>query len=91
MKVVPKVPVESIATADATKALAVGATYNYAGRLTIAPANATVTDLTFVSSAPAKATVNANGVVTGVAAGTAVISAVTVDGSFTAVCTVTVS
>lgn len=91
VKVVSKVAVESIATADATKAVAIGATYGYKARLTIAPDNATIKDLTFLSSDATIATVSVAGVVTGVAAGTAVISATTVDGSFTAVCTVTVS
>ena len=91
VKVVSKVAVTGITTADAKKAVAVGATYDYKARLTVAPAEATIKDLTFLSSDATKATVSVAGVVTGVAAGTAVISATTVDGSFTAVCTVTVS
>lgn len=41
---------------------------------TVLPANATDKSVTFVSSAPAKATVSSTGIVTGVAAGTAIIT-----------------
>lgn len=56
---------------------------------TVAPANATNKSVTWTSNNESAATV-ANGVVTGVAKGTATITATTVDGSFTANCTVTV-
>lgn len=56
---------------------------------TVAPANATNKSVTWASNNESIATV-ANGVVTGVAEGTATITATTVDGSFTANCTVTV-
>lgn len=56
---------------------------------TVAPANATNKSVTWTSNNESAATV-ANGVVTGVAEGTATITATTVDGSFTANCTVTV-
>lgn len=46
-------------------------------------------DVTYTSGTPANATVDANGVVTGVAAGTSVITATA--GGFTATCTVTVT
>ena len=57
---------------------------------TVAPANATNKSVTWSSSAPAVATV-ANGVVTPVTAGTTTITVATVDGGFTATCTVTVN
>ena len=56
---------------------------------TVAPANATNKSVTWSSSAPAVATV-ANGVVTPLTAGTTTIIVATVDGGFTATCTVTV-
>lgn len=91
VKVVPKVPVTGVTTSAATKALLVGAEYDFGATLTIAPANATVTDVTYRSSDEDIATVNADGEVTGIAAGVAVISGTTVDGKYTAVCTVTVT
>ena len=56
---------------------------------TVAPADATNKSVTWTSSNEAVATVD-GGVVTGVAAGTATITVTTMDGSFTATCTVTV-
>lgn len=56
----------------------------------VQPGDATVKDVTWVSSDPAVATVDANGLVTGVAPGDAVINVTTVDGGFTARCAVSV-
>ena len=58
---------------------------------TIAPEDATNKSVTWVSNADAVATVDANGVVTGVAEGTANITVTTVDGKFSDVCAVTVT
>lgn len=58
---------------------------------TITPSNATNQSVTWSSNNTAKATVNSSGVVTGVSAGTAVITVTTVDGGYTATCTVTVT
>jgi hypothetical protein len=58
---------------------------------TVSPANATNKTVTWTSSAEAIATVNASGVVSAVAAGTATITAKTVDGGFTDSTTVTVT
>ena len=58
---------------------------------TIAPEDATNKSVTWVSNADAVATVDANGVVTGVAEGTANITVTTVDGKFSDVCVVTVT
>ena len=57
----------------------------------ISPANATDKVVTWESDAEGVATVDANGVVTGVAEGTAHITVTTHDGGFTATCTVTVA
>lgn len=57
---------------------------------TIAPSNATNKAVTWTSSAPTIATVDANGKVTGVAEGQATITVTTQDGNYTASCTVTV-
>lgn len=58
---------------------------------TVAPSDATNKNVEFISSDTSVATVSSAGVVTGVAAGTAVIIAKTVDGGYTASATVTVS
>ncbi len=57
---------------------------------TIQPENATNQNVTWSSSDNSIATVNENGLVTGVAEGTATITVTTEDGNFTATCTVTV-
>ena len=57
---------------------------------TVAPDNATNKNVTWTSSDTSVATV-ADGLVTGIAAGTATITVTTEDGGFTADCTVTVS
>jgi uncharacterized protein YjdB len=49
----------------------------------VVPANATNQNVTWTSSNPAAATVDENGLVTGVAVGETVITAVTVDGGYT--------
>lgn len=58
---------------------------------TIAPEDATNKSVTWASDDETVATVDANGVVTGVAEGTAHITVTTVDGEFTDVCAVTVT
>ncbi len=57
---------------------------------TVQPANATNQNVSWSSSNNSIATVDANGLVTGVSAGTATITATTDDGGFTDNCTVTV-
>ena len=57
---------------------------------TVLPANATNRNVTWKSSAPGVASVS-NGIVTALKAGTAVITATTADGGFTASCTFTVT
>ena len=58
---------------------------------TIAPANATIKTVSWNSNDEDVATVDENGLVTAVAAGTATITVTTTDGSKTATCTVTVT
>lgn len=57
---------------------------------TVSPANASEKSVTWASSDEAVATVDAQGVVSAVGEGTAVITVTTVDGEFTDECTVTV-
>lgn len=57
----------------------------------VVPVNATNKSVTYTSSDEAIATVNVQGVVTGVAEGSATITATTVDGGFTATTAVTVT
>ena len=58
---------------------------------TLTPANTTYDTVTWTSSDTSVATVDDDGEVTGVAAGTAVIKAITERGGYTASCTVTVT
>lgn len=58
---------------------------------TVTPDNATNTDVTWSSTNPSVATVDAEGNVTAVAAGTATITVTTVDEEMTATCVVTVT
>ena len=58
---------------------------------TVAPENATNKNITWSSDNESVATVSNNGVVTGVAPGSAQITATTVDGGYKASCTVTVT
>lgn len=72
-----------------TTSIAVGATETLVA--TIAPANATVQTVEWTSSDSTKASVDEDGVVTGVATGSATITVTTTDGDFTDTCTVTVT
>ena len=83
------VPVTGVSLSPASLNLTVGGA---GGSLTatVSPSNASNKALTWLSSNPAIATVS-NGVVSPVTAGNAVITVTTVDGSFTATCTVTVT
>lgn len=79
----PVVPVKSVAVADAngkTDGLKVAVGRKLQLRAAVAPANASDKSVTWRSSAPGVATVNADGVVTGVSAGTVTISATSANG-----------
>lgn len=72
--------------------LGVGKTFDLKRQATVVPASGTVNKgLNYVSATPAKATVDANGIVTGVATGTSVITVTSQDdGTKTDTVTVTV-
>ncbi len=66
-----------------------GTTYQLT--VTVSPNNATTKNIIWSSNNNAIATVDANGLVTAVSAGTAIITAMTEDGGFTATCSITVT
>jgi len=83
------IAVTGVTLNKATASIKVGATETLIA--TVAPSNATNKDVTWSSDKTGIATVNANGVVTGVAEGTAKITVTTKDGGKTASCDVTVT
>lgn len=83
------VAVESVALTQTTAELTVGGD-NLVLSAKVSPANATDRVVTWKSSDETVATVDANGVVKAVAAGTATITVTTKDGGKTATCAVTV-
>ena len=82
------VPVTGVSLNKDSLALGVGDSETLTA--TVAPANAANQNVTWASSDPSVATVDAAGKVTAVGAGTATITVTTVDGGKTAACTVTV-
>ena len=83
------IPVTGVSISDATASITVGATQTLTA--TVAPADATNKSVRWTSDNEAIATVDDEGVVTGVGAGNATITVTTVDGNFTATCEVTVA
>lgn len=83
------VAVTGVSLNKTSTSLIVGATETLTA--TVAPANATNQAVTWSSNNTAVASVDQNGKVTAVAAGTATITVTTQDGNKTATCTVTVS
>ena len=83
------IAVDRVNLTPATLTIAVSATSQLTKQ--ILPSDATVQTVTYVSSNPAKATVSAGGLVTGVAAGTTTITATTTSGAKTDTCVVTVT
>jgi hypothetical protein len=86
--VVADVSVTGVTLNKTSTSIPVGSTEQLTA--TIAPANATNQNVTWSTSDAGKATVSLSGLVKAVAAGTATITVTTVDGGFTATCTVTV-
>ena len=85
----PDISVTGVTLNKAELALSVGGSETLTA--TVAPAEATNKNVTWKSSNAAIASVDANGKVTGVAAGEATITVTTQDGAKTATCKVTVS
>ena len=85
----PNIPVTGITLSQTEALLKVNQTLTLTP--TIAPANASDQNVTWQSSDPKVATVDANGVVKGKTEGTAIITVTTNDGQKTATCTVTVT
>lgn len=81
--------VTGVTISPTTASIAVAATRQLTA--TVAPADAANKAVTWSSSDDTKATVNSSGLVTGVTAGSATITATTVDGGKTATCAVTVT
>lgn len=82
-------PVTGVGIAPASLAINVGDTSTLIA--TVVPTTASNKSVTWSSSDDEVATVSANGVVTGVTAGTTTITVTTADGSYTDTCEVTVS
>jgi uncharacterized protein YjdB len=85
----PVVVVTGVSVSPTTVTVGLGTTQQL--NATIAPANATNQNVTWTSSNTAVATVNASGLITAVAAGTATITVKTVDGNKTATSAITVA
>lgn len=83
------VAVTSVSLSPTTASLNVGSTQQLTP--TVLPANATNKSVTYSSGNTAVATVNASGLITAAANGTAIITVTTADGNKTSTCTVTVS
>ena len=82
------VAVTGVSVSPASASVAIGSTTQLTA--TVAPANASNQSVSWSSANPAVATVDATGKVTGVAAGSAIITVATVDGNKTATSTITV-
>ncbi len=85
---VGEVPATGVSVSPSATSLEVGQTQQLT--VTVAPPNATNQDVTWASSDPSVASVDASGVVTAVAVGTATITVTTDDGGHTAESTITV-
>jgi uncharacterized protein YjdB len=82
-------PVTGVTVHPASASVVVGASARL--KATVSPANATNRSVTWTSSNIRVTTVTPTGVVTGVAAGSATITATTANGGFTNACDITVS
>jgi uncharacterized protein YjdB len=86
---VTNVPVTSVAVSPATASILTGSTSQLTA--TVSPTNATNKTIIWSSSNSNVASVNSNGLVTGVAAGTATVTARSQDGNFSATSAITVT
>ena len=82
------IPVSGVSVSPTSASITEGSTRSLTAA--VSPTNATNRNVTWSSSNNGVATVSASGVVTGVSAGTATITATTQDGGFTATSTITV-
>ena len=89
INVVPKVDVTGIDIENKTVTLSQGMTYGINAE--VFPHHASNQQIKWTSNAPKVATVNEDGVVSAVGAGTAIITATTVDGNYSMRCTITVT
>jgi len=89
ISVVATIAVTGVSVTPATADIAVDGTQQLT--TTVAPSNATNSTVTWSSSNTSVATVSTSGLVTGIAAGSATITATTQDQGKTATCTVTVT
>lgn len=86
------ISVTGITTSDEAETLVVDDTWDFASKLTVAPADATARNLiVYATSDATKATVSQVGLVTAIAAGEAIVTATTIDGGFSATATITVT
>ena len=88
IEVIITISVTGVEVDPTSKAIIPGETFTITP--TVSPVDATDQSVSWTSNATAKATVDENGVVTGVAAGSATITCTTTDQGQTATCTVTV-
>jgi uncharacterized protein YjdB len=86
---VTNIPVTSVALNPTTASIQTGSTSQLSA--TVSPTNATNKTVTWSSSNSNVASVNSNGLVSGVAVGTAIITARTQDGNFSATSSITVT
>lgn len=84
----PRTAVTGVTVSPATGTVDVRSSLNLTA--TVEPAGASIKSVTWTSSDPAVATVNANGQVVGVGAGNAVITVTTLEGGLTATAAITV-
>ncbi|MCL2244590.1 MAG: SUMF1/EgtB/PvdO family nonheme iron enzyme, partial [Treponema sp.] len=84
----PLIRVRSVIISDTPDILDVGDTHTL--KATVTPSNATYKNVIWTSSNPAVATVNNNGTITANSAGTAIITARTIDGGYAATYVATV-
>ena len=83
------IAVTSVALSKTTDTLIVGGSDDLSAA--VSPSNAANQDITWTTSDPKVATVNSNGYISAVSAGTATITATSVDGNKKGICTVTVN